>query len=358
MAHPFSLADSAARVQAAKRELGGALLTLGHHYQHDDVLRHMDVVGDSLELARMIPGASSRYIVFCGVFFMAESAAILAQPGQEVYIPAPDAKCVMSETAPSALVEAVLKRLTSRGRRVIPLAYVNSSAAVKALCGRYGGAVCTSANAKTMLAWALKQEDGALFLPDRNLGQNTANLLGLPALDRLVLDIRAGGERFSLEAADAASLLLWPGCCAIHQRFSVAQIKAARAALGPDTLVAVHPECPPEVVAASDAAGSTSFLIKYAHEAPVGSSLVVGTEINLVQRLAARYDGRKRIVPLASSACSNMGKGTEEKLARLLESLVARERTGAEAGRPPALVAPEIAEPAALALQRMLDACA
>jgi quinolinate synthase len=356
MAHPVSLADSAERVRAAKRELGDALLLLGHHYQHDRVIQHMDIVGDSLELARKIPGASSRFIVFCGVFFMAESAAILTKPGQEVYIPAPDAKCVMSETAPAALVETVLRRLSSRGRRVIPLAYVNSSAAVKALCGKYGGAVCTSANAKTMLVWAFKQGDGVLFLPDRNLGQNTANQLGLPEQERLVLDIRGKGERFSFAAADAAPLLLWPGCCAVHQRFSVAQIQAARAAHGPDARVAVHPECSPEVVAAADGAGSTSFLINYAREAPDGGAVIVGTEINLVQRLAERYAGRKRIVPLAVSACTNMGKGTEDKLALLLEGLVAKERSGA--GPQPVRVDVAIAEPAALALQRMLDACA
>lgn len=352
------------RIEAAKQELGDALLLLGHHYQHDKVVRHMHVVGDSLELARMIPGASSRFIVFCGVYFMAEAAAILASPEQEVYIPAMDAKCFMSEMAPAALVEAVLVRLRSRGRIVVPLAYVNSSAAVKALCGRFDGAVCTSANAQAMLEWSMKQGDGVLFLPDKNLGLNTADRLGLPEAARLVLDVREGGARIDLKAADAPSLLLWPGCCAIHHRFKPEQIHAARAAFASEfagVRVVVHPECRPEVVTAADDAGSTSFIIRYAAEADAGVAVLVGTEINLVQRLALAYEGQKRIAPLVTSGCSNMAKVTEDNLAGLLDSLAARVKSseGRRFGlNEPVRVAPEVAAPAALALQRMLDACA
>lgn len=354
MAHNLSPAQ---RIRAAKEQLGNALYLLGHHYQNDAVIQHMDIVGDSLELARKIPGAHSRYIVFCGVFFMAEAAAILAKLEQEVYTPAMDAKCIMSEMAPARLVEDVLVRLQSRGRSIVPLAYVNSSAAVKALCGRFGGAVCTSANAATMLAWARKQGDAVLFLPDKNLGQNTADALGLQPAARLVLDIRDHGQHFDLDAAQKAALLLWPGCCAIHNnRFKTAHIAALRVAT-PGARVVVHPECQPDLVAAADAAGSTSFIIRYAAEAPGGATVAIGTEINLVQRLAAKYSGQKTIIPLAPSACSNMAKTTEENLAVLLEGIAAI-NAGGSAQLAAVRVAPNIAAPARVALQRMLDACA
>ncbi|THB65607.1 MAG: quinolinate synthase NadA [Desulfovibrio sp.] len=338
-------------ISQAKQALGNDLYLLGHHYQNDAVLDHVDLRGDSLELARRIPDLAARYIVFCGVFFMAESAAILATEGQEVHTPRADAMCVMAEMAPSVLAERVMQRFLDHGRKIIPLTYVNSSAAIKAMCGRLGGSVCTSANAATMLKWAMSRGDGVLFLPDKNLAQNTADSLGLPRTSRHILDIRKDGEAFSLEATDKTDLIMWPGCCAVHFRFRTSQIKAMRTHY-PDCRVLVHPECSPEVVKASDGAGSTSYLIRECQEAPEGSTLVIGTEINLVARLAAQHAPGKTIVPLSVSSCANMAKTTQDNLAALLHRIQAGDAPD------PVQVAPEIAEPAKLALERMLEVCA
>jgi quinolinate synthase len=331
-----------------RRRLGGRLAILAHHYQHDDVVRHADHVGDSLELSRMIAELSAEYIVFCGVFFMAETAAILAAPGQKVLIPDASAKCVMSEMAPHGLVEAVAGNLASGGRGPTPLTYVNSSARVKAVCGRLGGSVCTSANAEVMLDWALEHDRGVLFLPDRMLGANTCDRLGIPPEMRLILDIRQNGALIEPKAARKARVLLWPGRCVIHTKFTPELIRAARQA-HPGALVAVHPECPPRTVAAADAAGSTSFLIRYVERAPRGATILIGTEENLVLRLAARHAGEKTVLPLMSSRCSNMAKITEEKLAAQL--------AGIESATP-VTVPDDVREPARLAVTRMLEVCA
>lgn len=338
-------------IVAARRELGSDLHILGHHYQNDAVLAHADQRGDSLELARGISGLKARFIVFCGVFFMAESAAILASDAQQVHTPRVDARCVMAEMAPARLVESVLARLRQGGRRVTPLTYVNSSAEVKALCGRFGGSVCTSANAGVMLRWALSQGEGVLFLPDKNLARNTADALGLPESRRLVLDVRQGGGMIDAAAADRADLLIWPGCCAIHQRFRLEQVREARKH-HPGCTVLAHPECSPEVVRAADGAGSTTFLIKSARQAAPGATLVIGTEVNLVRRLAAEHAPGKTVLPLFPSACSNMAKTTETSLALLLDRL--RRSPGPD----PVRVSAEVARDAARALTTMLEVCA
>ncbi|MFZ5810407.1 MAG: quinolinate synthase NadA [Thermodesulfobacteriota bacterium] len=335
-------------IEDIRRRLGGRLAILAHHYQHDSVVRHADHTGDSLELSRRIIDLSAEYIVFCGVYFMAETAAILAGPGQRVYIPDARASCVMSEMAPGSLAEKIILKLRATGRNLIPLTYVNSSGRVKALCGRLGGSVCTSANAATMLSWAREQGDGVLFLPDRMLGENTCDRLGIPPEKRMILDIRREGALIDPQAAEKAEVLLWPGRCVIHTRFTAGHIRAARAA-HPGALVAVHPECPPETVREADAAGSTSFLIRFAEEAPAGSTVFIGTETNLVLRLAARYAGEKTIIPLLDSRCSNMARITEEKLASQLANLE---------NEHPVAVPDDIREPARLAVDRMLAACA
>ncbi|HCR13176.1 MAG TPA: quinolinate synthase NadA [Solidesulfovibrio sp.] len=336
------------RITDIRRARGESLAILAHHYQRDAVVAHADILGDSLELSRKVAGLSARDIVFCGVFFMAETAAMLAGPGQRVHIPAPDAACVMSEMAPAALVERVLTRLAAAGRDVLPLTYVNSSAAVKAVVGARGGSVCTSANAGKMLEWALDQGRGVLFLPDKMLGQNTYNALGVPVEKRCILDVRGGGERLDLAAAASAEVLFWPGQCVIHARFKARDIAAVRAA-HPGVKVVVHPECAPETVQAADAAGSTSFIIKYVAEAPAGAEIVIGTEINLVSRLARRYQGEKTIRPLCVSGCSNMAKGTEENLLALLETL----DTAA-----PVTVPEDVRGPATAAVAKMLEVSA
>lgn len=348
------------RILAIKARLGQDLVILAHHYQEDAVVQHADQTGDSLELARAIPGTAAKYVVFCGVAFMAESAALLAPTGVQVYNPVPEAACVMAEMSPADYVEAVLTRLQHPESPVIPLAYVNTSVATKAVVGRFGGAVCTSANAATMLQWALDTADKAagpgrkgrvLFLPDQHLGHNTANKLGIPAEKRLRLDIRGRGERIDIQAARAARLLLWPGNCPVHAvRFKMSQIRQVREQY-PQATIAVHPECAQEVVNAVDAAGSTSFLIKYAAEAPAGSRVYIGTECNLVDRLTKRHAAEKAILPLWRSGCSNMNKTTEARLADALEGMLQ--------GRIPATGVDEAdMEPARLSLTRMLEACA
>lgn len=335
-------------IEQARASLGKRLVILAHHYMSDAVARHADHTGDSLELSRKIPGLDAEYIVFCGVFFMAETAAILAKRGQKVFIPEMNSRCVMSDMAPAWLAEKVLDILAAGGLDVTPLTYVNSSAAVKALVGARGGSVCTSANAKTMLTWALDRGAHTLFLPDVRLGLNAADWVLMPREDRHILDIREHGKAMNLDKARQARLLLWPGQCVIHSRFKPETIRKARQE-APGCQVVVHPECHPNTVALADACGSTSFIIKYVADAPKGAVIYVGTEFNLVNRLTDKYRGVKDVRPLIYSTCSNMEKVTEPNLARLLSNLDSA---------PTVEVDEALKEPAKLALTRMLEACA
>jgi quinolinate synthase len=251
----------------------------------------------------------------------------------------------MAEMVPTLLAEQVLGALNRDGARIIPLTYVNSSAAVKAVCGRHGGSVCTSANSATMMRWALDQGDGVLFLPDANLGRNTARTLGIDPSRIERLDVRGQG-RFVPAADPSKDVYLWPGLCAVHAKFHTDRIEAVRRD-EPDALVLVHPECHPDVVAMADGAGSTSYLIKAVANAAAGSVIYVGTEWNLVERLAKRHTD-KTVRPLRTAMCSNMAKITEENLSRTLSDLNADK---------PVLVDEDIATPARLALERMLEAC-
>ncbi len=337
-------------IDALRTALGSAVTIVGHHYQQETVVRHCDFRGDSLELARMVPGIDAEHIVFCGVYFMAESAALLARPGQQVHLPESNADCVMALMTPAAILQHVLKRLTASGRKLIPLAYANTALAVKSVVGSYGGAVCTSANAGIMLRWAMEQGDGVLFLPDKNLARNTAAVLGLSEKDIHQLDIRRRGDAADVAAANRASLVLWPGLCSIHARFNLAQIAAARKA-DPQCTIVVHPECSPEVVKAADAAGSTAYIIKYVAAAPEGSHIYIGTEINLVRRLSREYAGKLRVEPLFPSACSHMAKVTPAKLHRTLQYIA----TGTAR---PLVIDPAVRVPAQAAIERMLRVCA
>jgi quinolinate synthase len=325
---------------------GDSLTIMGHHYMNDAVIRHCDLRGDSLELARRIPGLDAEHVVFCGVYFMAETAAILAKPGQKIHTPDRSASCIMSNMAPGDLAESVMERLVEAGP-VTPLTYVNSKARIKALCGRYGGSVCTSANAVTMLAWALDQGGKALFLPDRNLAANTAGKLGIPESEQLIIDIRSRGQRLDMDAVARARLIIWPGLCAIHHRFKPRHVTKARAD-NPDARIIVHPESPPEVVDLADASGSTSAIIQYVEDSPPGATIYIGTETNLVKRLARQWAASRTIRPLLHSACANMARITEPGLARLLENLD-NDRD--------VQVDQETAQLAGLALDRMLSAC-
>lgn len=338
-------------IQEIRSTRGGDLAILGHHYQSDAVIRHCDITGDSLELARKITGLEAKYIVFCGVWFMAESAAILRRPDQKIFTPAPDATCPMADMALPGAVEKVLNILGSTDRKIVPLTYVNSSAAVKAVVGRHGGSVCTSANAATMMRWAMERGDTVLFLPDMHLAMNTANALGIPESERHVLNrmVIAGDPDLCVKAdeAEGKRLVSWPGYCPVHHEFTLKAIRNIRETT-PGARVAVHPECPPAVTSAADGNGSTSFLIRYAAEVPAGSALFIATEANLVNRLAARHTD-KTILPLEHRVCDDMGKTTEENLCAALATLDTAE---------PVDVPDDVREPARLALERMLAACA
>jgi len=332
--------------------MGDSLAILGHHYQSDDVIQYTDIRGDSLELSRKIDSLSAEHIVFCGVFFMAESAATLSRDGQKIHIPDVTATCPMADMAEARRVRTTLDILQKSGRNIIPLTYVNSSAAVKGVVGEYGGSVCTSANAKTMLDWALAQGDGVLFLPDKHLARNTANALGLAEDTRMILpvDVIDGDPALHVDpaATEDKQLIIWPGYCPIHEEFTLESMETIRAN-EPEAKIVVHPECDPKLVKAADGNGSTTFLIKYVEEAPEGSTIYVGTEENLVNRLTTKFAGKKTVKPLMPHKCDDMGKITVEKLAETLSTLDTAT---------PVTVSDDVKEPAKLALQRMLEACA
>jgi len=351
----MTTASLSQRIDERRKDLGDALTVVGHHYQAEEVIRHADIRGDSLELARKVADISCEYIMFCGVYFMAESAALLAKKGQQVHLPEPSAECSMALMSPPDYVEGVLKALMRGGRRVIPLTYVNSTLAVKAVVGRFGGSVCTSANARTMLEWALGEGDAVLFLPDENLGLNTADALGIPESDCCRVDIRRKGEAIDAAKTDQAKILLWPGFCSIHTHFTVAQVEAMRKAQ-PKAKIIVHPECRPEVVRSCDGAGSTSSLIRYAAELPDGETLVIGTEINLVERLATQHKGRITILPLDASSCPHMAQTTPNALYAALDALLHSRATGKKSAF--LVSVPDgLKAPAKAALERMLAVC-
>ncbi len=306
-------------IQDIKKKLGSELAVLAHHYQKDSIVEHADLVGDSLQLAASIPQLKARFIVFCGVDFMAETAAVLASRHQLIFSPDPEATCVMADMAPHSLVRTILEKVSLSGK-VIPLSYVNSSVGVKAICGEYGGSVCTSSNAPGMLKWALSQGDRVLFLPDKNLGRNTANLSGINPREIHILDIRNNGN--NIQAGDLADkkLLLWPGVCAVHFRLKPEQVMGVRRD-NPGAFIVVHPESHPGVVAIADEAGSTSRIISFTKEAPTGSTVFIGTEDNLVLRLKKEFPD-KNIIPLGAGYCSNMAKITPQLLARCLGSMI------------------------------------
>ena len=277
------------RIHIAKEKLGKSVTVLGHHYQREEVIKYADFQGDSFLLsqeAARLPDAD--YIVFCGVHFMAETACILCGPHQKVILPNITAGCSMADMAPMDDVDDAwedLQNVLGDHGGIVPITYMNSIASIKALCGRTGGAVCTSSNAGAVMEWAFQQSQRVLFLPDQHLGRNTGLKLGI-SLDEMVVwnpFKRLGGN--TPEQLRDAKLILWQGHCAVHTRFTVKQIEAARDRY-PDVTVIVHPECPMETVQAADQVGSTEFIRKAINEAPAGSKWAVGTEVSLVNRLA------------------------------------------------------------------------
>jgi quinolinate synthase len=347
--------DLVERARAAKEALGERVFVLGHHYQRDEVIQFADVTGDSFKLARDAAARpEAEYVVFCGVHFMAESADILTAPEQVVVLPDLAAGCSMADMARLAQVEDCWDALTDAGiaEHVVPVTYMNSSADIKAFCGRNAGAVCTSSNADVALEWAFAQRPDAkvLFLPDQHLGRNTAVLkLGMSLDDCVVWDPRRPGGGVTPEELAAARMILWKGHCSVHGRFSADVVDELREKK-PGIQILVHPECTHDVVTRADLVGSTEFIIKTIEAAPPGSSWAVGTELNLVQRLARRHPD-KEIVYLDRNVCycSTMNRIDLPHLVWTLESLV----DGVVVNR--ITVDPDTERDAKVALQRMLD---
>lgn len=334
-------------IEQAKEQLGSSAVILVHHYQRDAVMRFADYRGDSLQLSRVAAEQDrARYILFCGVNFMAETAAMLCDPEQVVIQPAGDAPCPMAGMADVDQAQKAWDRLTALwSDDLVPITYQNSSAALKAFCGRHGGAVCTSSNAERLFRWALDRRSHLIFFPDRWLGTNSALALGIPEERIAVWDPE--NLEASLAQAEGATVLVWKGYCHVHTGFTVEHVRQVRARY-PGVRVIVHPECPVDVVAAADAYGSTAGILRYVEEAPPGAKIAVGTEINMVARLADQFPD-KTVVPLTRSLCGAMYRTTPLGLRDALLSCLA--------GAPIHVVRvdAETTRWANLALQRMLD---
>jgi quinolinate synthase len=351
-----------ARIRAAKRSLGDRVVVLGHFYQREEVVRHADYVGDSFQLANAaLEHPDAEAIVFCGVHFMAETADLLSRPEQSVILPNLAAGCSMADMADIDQVEDCWEQLAevlgpldepdADGLLpVIPVTYMNSSAAIKGFVGRHGGIVCTSSNAQTVLEWAFARGRRVLFFPDQHLGRNTAKAMGVP-LERMPM----WNPRRPLGGSSATELqqgrvILWHGFCSVHRRFTVDQIEKARAE-HPDVRVIVHPECPVEVVDAADEAGSTDYIRKAIAAAAEPAVFAIGTEINLVRRLAAQHPQHEIFcLDPVVCPCSTMYRIHPGYLAWVLEELVA----GRVQNR--IRVTDAVAQPARVALERMLAA--
>ncbi len=313
------------RIASARRTLGRRLVILGHHYQRDEVIKFADYTGDSYKLAQQVSRHSdAEFIVFCGVHFMAESADVLSGDHQQVILPDLAAGCSMADMAEPDQLEMCWNDLEQMGiGSVVPVTYINSSAAIKAFCGERGGVVCTSSNAAATLRWAWERGERVLFLPDQHLGRNTAYKLGVP-LDRMaVWDPNELWGALDPETARNARILLWKGHCSVHTRFTVRQIQTIRAQ-NPGVRVIVHPEVPWEVVQAADDSGSTEYIINQVKNSPAGSVWAVGTEIHLVNRLAAQVQPERTVLSLDQFGClcSTMFRVSPNHLLWILEGLI------------------------------------
>ena len=344
--------DLVARGRAAKAALGERVFVLGHHYQRDEVIEFADVTGDSFKLAREAAARpEAEFIVFAGVHFMAESADILTGPDQAVILPDLAAGCSMADMAAIGQVEDAWDVLSDAGIAdvTIPVTYMNSTAAIKAFTGRHHGTVCTSSNARRALEWAFEQGEKVFFLPDQHLGRNTAVLeLGLTLDDCVVFDPHRPGGGLTTDQLRAAKVILWKGHCSVHGRFSLDSVIDVRQRV-PGVQVLVHPECKHEVVVAADLVGSTEFIIRTVEAAPAGSAWAIGTELNLVKRLALAHP-EQTIVFLDKTVCfcATMNRIDLPHLVWALENLVAGNVVNQIS------VDPQVARWAGVALDRML----
>jgi quinolinate synthase len=315
------------RIAAARAELGSAAVLLGHHYQRDEVIRFADYTGDSYKLSKIAAETEAKYVLFCGVHFMAESADVLGKAGQQVILPDLHAGCSMADMAEISQVEDCWDGLMRAGLKpdqVLPLTYMNSTAAIKAFCGERGGLVCTSSNAQKAFEWAFARREKILFLPDQHLGRNTAFAMGIPLTEMVVWDPWQINGGITPERLRAAKVILWKGHCSVHQRFLPSHVDQVRAKY-PGIQVIVHPECRWEVCQKADALGSTERLIQIVEQAPEGSMFAIGTEIHLVNRLAKEWASRgKKIITLDDTGClcTTMYRISPQHLAWALENLV------------------------------------
>jgi quinolinate synthase len=343
------------RIAAARKALGKTAVLLGHHYQRDEVIRFADHRGDSYRLAQVAAQTDARYIIFCGVHFMAESADVLGRDGQAVILPDLNAGCSMADMAEITQVEDAWEQFVrlgltdDAGSGITPITYMNSAAAIKAFCGERGGVVCTSSNAAGAFRWAYGKTDKVFFLPDQHLGRNTAYRMGIPLEDMVVWDPYMLQGGLSAERLRAAKVILWKGHCSVHQRFLPEHVDSVRAKY-PGIQVIVHPECRWEVCQKADALGSTDKLRKLVHEAPAGAKFAIGTEIHLVNRLAREYP-EKLVITLDDSGClcTTMFRISPQHLCWALENLV----EGRVVNQ--IKVAPEVKHWARVALDRMLE---
>jgi quinolinate synthase len=345
--------ETDARIATARRCLGADLILLGHHYQRDEIIKWADYRGDSLKLSQLAAEHhEAKYIIFCGVHFMAESADVLTTPDQVVILPNLNAGCSMADMAGIRQVEAAWDQIgaVTDTSRIVPITYVNSTAAIKAFVGRTGGACCTSSNAQQVIRWALERGDKLMFFPDQHLGRNTAVALGLdPVHDMLLWDPMKPLGGASVEDVRSKRVLLWKGHCSVHARFTVDQIAQARID-HPEVNVIVHPECSLDVVRAADLNGSTEYILKTIRAAPSGTTWAVGTEINMVSRLAHELPDRTIFcLDPVVCPCSTMYRIHPHYLLWTMEALLRGEIVNQIS------VKPDIAADARLALQRMLE---
>jgi quinolinate synthase len=317
------------RIAAARKELGRDCIILGHHYQRDEVIRYADFRGDSYKLAQEAARAAGKYIVFCGVHFMAESADVLSRPGQVTILPDLNAGCSMADMAEIGQVETCWDQLRAAGltdelgKGITPITYMNSAAAIKAFCGERDGVVCTSSNAKGAFKWAFTKNEKILFLPDQHLGRNTAFAMGIPLNEMVVWDPYMINGGLTNERLRAVKIILWKGHCSVHQRFLPEHVDQVRAE-HPGIKVIVHPECRWEVCQKADGIGSTEGLLKIISEAPSGSMFAVGTEIHMVNRMGKEFAAEgKKVISLNDSGClcTTMFRISPQHLCWALENL-------------------------------------
>ena len=343
------------RILAAKAALGKRLVILGHHYQRDDVYRHADFTGDSLKLSRMAASSDAEYIVFCGVHFMAEVADILSRPDQVAILPDLSAGCSMADMASLAKVTRAWRELSEvldPDETITPVTYINSAADLKAFCGEHGGIVCTSTNARKILDWSFARREKILFFPDQHLGRNTGFKMGIPLDEMVVWDFDQPLGGLTPAQIKKAKMILWKGFCSVHQMFQPQHIIKFRNQY-PDGLVISHPENNFEVCQLSDYVGSTEYIINTIAEAAPNTRWLVGTELNLVNRLAEQFKAQGKIIQFMAPTvcmCSTMARIDPQHLAWTLENLVAGKVVNQ-------ITVPQSeADMARLALQRMLDA--